>query len=374
MQQVFIFIIFNFLAVVFKPYYFASSASGSSEEERSIVFHSFSVDKKTLADIDMHEYFTDCFVEAEDHPEPERSQVLLKLKFPTTFDFFVDPKLSEGLTFFCGVTPPLHHIPYQVKRNGNILETLNDNWTLWGWSQWYRRNYAALTEASTLVILHFDDHTDFMSPRVHISGDEIFDSITNRQINLLEPDSIVSAIHSTSIGIGSFIAPFLWQLNSKIKNIKILHVSKRYLRSPEFFKIIIDAKQEHFPKDLQRLELKLSALEGLTNRGVEYVRSADLSTLLSCISDEDRILAHFDLDCFNNRYDRSSDWHERESIHDPVASKIMEEINTVCESLHSAVGLERLEEIAIAYCPGFFPAEFWKDAYEILMAHFKKGK
>lgn len=370
MRKRFIFIVFNFIWLILPSYFGAASLDTDAPVVSSPRFHKFEVSRNALKTVDLSGYFTDCFVEVED-TDPENPQVTLKLYFPSTADFFIDPRLNEGLASFCGDRPPLYQIPHMVKRDGNILETLNDNWTLWGWSQWYARNHMSLTDETTLTIVHFDDHTDFMSPRIHVES-EMYDSLTGKPVNLLDPDSIASAIGSTGIGIGSFIAPFLWQLNSKIKNIKILHVSQRYSKELEFFKTALSLTESHFPQqNLQRLELNLVPIERLLGQNIEYVRTSDLNLLLPYISPRDRILVHFDLDCFNNRYDRDSDWEEKETIHNPSLEETSREISTVCRLLIESIDRERFEDISIAYCPGFFPAELWKTAGEILMSYFK---
>jgi len=374
MRKRFIFIFSNFLWLMLPSYFEAASLDADSSIVASPRFHSFKVHRNALEAVNLGEYFTDCFVEVED-TDAHDHHVSLKLHFPATADFFIDPRLYEGLAFFCGGLPSLCQIPYQVKRDGVVLETLNDNWTLWGWSQWYSRNHMSFTDETTLTILHFDDHTDFMSPRIHIVESEMYDSLTGKPINLLDPDSVASAICSTGIGIGSFIAPFLWQLNSKIKNVKILHVSQRYSKELEFFQIVLSSKQQHFPqRDLQRLELNLVPIERLLGKDIEYVRTSSLATVLPCISARDRILVHFDLDCFNNRYDRDSDWTEKETTHDPSLKEVSREIDTVCGLLNTEIGRKRLEDISIAYCPGFFPAELWETSREILMSYFKEER
>lgn len=349
----------------------AEVAIARTAEEKAPVFYTLTTQKPTTGtntEDFLSDYFTDCIAEVVSETE---STITFNLSFPNSSEFFVDPDLETGLRFFCGYVPPLHSLAYQFKETDKYIEALNDSWTLLGWSKWFSRNYDSLSEDSTIVIIHFDDHTDFMSPRVSIREEGLFDLITGSRIDLRSPDSIIKAIQSTSIGIGSFFAPFIWEVQSKVKQIKILHVSQRYEALPEFFKLEAEVRHESFPVECERLTLKLTPSEAISDSGVDYVRTSELSNLLPFISEGDRILVHFDLDCFNNRFDRDSDWASKAEIYNPNADAIHSAIKTACESLVSRYGLERLENISIAYCPGFFPAEYWEAAHKILMSYLK---
>jgi hypothetical protein len=68
------------------------------------------------------------------------------------------------------------------------------------------------------------------------------------------------------------------------------------------------------------------------------------------------------MDYFNNRYDGDGDWHEREASLDPPLNIVLNEIDELVATLRDGRLGSRIEDIVISYSPGFFPAEFWRDA------------
>jgi hypothetical protein len=80
------------------------------------------------------------------------------------------------------------------------------------------------------------------------------------------------------------------------------------------------------------------------------------------------VLLHVDLDYFNNRYDGDSDWSERTGSLDPPIKKIIAKVDELFDSL-IATGVGRhVEDVVIAYSPGFFPVEFWAQTSERVLA------
>ena len=83
------------------------------------------------------------------------------------------------------------------------------------------------------------------------------------------------------------------------------------------------------------------------------------------------ILLHIDMDYFNNRYDGDSDWRGRTERLDPNPERICAMIDRMTAALDQYGVFERIEDVVIAYSPGFFPAELWPMADERLMANMR---
>ena len=84
------------------------------------------------------------------------------------------------------------------------------------------------------------------------------------------------------------------------------------------------------------------------------------------------ILLHIDMDYFNNRYDGDSDWLDRRRKLDPSLASVLDKVDALADALHGARLASRLEDVVIAYSPGFFPSEYWQAADERLRAAFAR--
>ena len=78
------------------------------------------------------------------------------------------------------------------------------------------------------------------------------------------------------------------------------------------------------------------------------------------------ILVHIDMDYFNNRYDGDSDWEIRDPGFNASSTEIRAKIDELASALCAPHIAPRIEDIVIAYSPGFFPAEYWQQANEQL--------
>ena len=78
------------------------------------------------------------------------------------------------------------------------------------------------------------------------------------------------------------------------------------------------------------------------------------------------------MDYFNNRYDGDSDWRERKNQFDPPLQNILAKIDQLTEALMDFGLAPRIENIAIAFSPGFFPAEHWGQAADRLVPAFEQ--
>jgi hypothetical protein len=68
------------------------------------------------------------------------------------------------------------------------------------------------------------------------------------------------------------------------------------------------------------------------------------------------------MDYFNNRYDGDSDWSTRTALHDPSLEMVLAKIDEVTAALQTSDVASQVDDIVVAFSPGFFPAEFWAAA------------
>jgi hypothetical protein len=208
---------------------------------------------------------------------------------------------------------------------------------------------------SSLILLHVDDHRDLASPRLKCDGDTMRDLVTGHQSSVDRPDSIVEAIESGAIGMGSFMTPFLAAVGQ---------AEVRHLCQPPKATVTQDfiIRIEHVPDDLldPGALRPVTSLESITGVGPSRYRlTPNLDDWLEGI-EGGPILLHIDLDYFNNRYDGDSDWRNRPVRHDPPIEEIYSRIEELSRALRQRGLLEAIEDVVFAFSPGFFPAELWE--------------
>lgn len=240
------------------------------------------------------------------------------------------------------------------RRSGRILAALYDTWTLQSWSEWLSKRGST---PSSVTILHADDHRDFGSPRLFVTADGLVDPFTGQSFDVRDPTAVQSAIASGAVGMGSFMTPFLHAVPC---------ATIRHLCQPPKVRATQDQGVEvgHVTDELLdhsklRPALTLKPADGAT---VRYRATSNLFDWLDGLPAGDPILVHIDMDYFNNRYDGDSDWSSRPAILDPDLPQILSEIDRVIAALSTPDVASRIEDIVIAFSPGFFPAEYWRIA------------
>lgn len=279
----------------------------------------------------------------------------LSLNWPTGAGRHVDPKLDVGLAWWGGEIG-LGDMALQRRREGRIFRSLYDTWTLHSWSEWVSRAAPAALEG--LVILHIDDHRDLGEPRLFTDGEQLVDSLTQVNFDLSDPNTVRDAIESGAIGMGSFMTPFLLGIPS---------CEVRHLCQPPKAKLTSEYKfcpvtvpDTILAPQRTRPGVRLHAVPGALGPGT-YRITPSVDAWLEALP-EGPILLHVDMDYFNNRYDGDSDWLSRTDILDPPIEAICAKIDEIVEALDRTGALSRIEDVAIAFSPGFFPAEFWARA------------
>lgn len=283
---------------------------------------------------------------------------------------YVDPNLAKGL-FWWGNELQYQSIALARKRRGRVLLSLNDTWTLESWSEWLTRG----RNTKDIVILHVDDHKDLGSPRIFYSQDCWIDPITGLDLNLLDPKSVASAIMSGALSMGSFMTPFLHY----VPEAEVRHLCQAPKCIGTFDTVIKLGKEIDSLLNLNAFRPSISLDPGLNlargkpsfTRG-RYRFTDDLNSWLegldSLVSTSDTaFLLHIDMDYFCNRYDGDSDSLENPKPLNPELAEILSRIDMLTRALKRYSLLDRLDDIVIAFSPGFFPAEYWAESCERLL-------
>lgn len=165
----------------------------------------------------------------------------------------------------------------------------------------------------------------------------------------------MAAIESGAIGMGSFMTPFLAAAPQ---------AEVRHLIQPPKGQRTLDFEIRHgvVGDDLIEPGAPRPAVELVpTGAGTGPRRYRMTPSLDDWLSDLDgrRLLLHVDMDYFCNRYDGDSDWRSRVLPLDPPMEAIERRVDEVVAALNKRGLIGRLEDIVVAYSPGFFPAEFW---------------
>lgn len=278
---------------------------------------------------------------------------------------YVDPRLQEGLDWW-QLETGFSDMPLAKRRNGRVLQTLYDTWTLLSWSEWLARQ--SQMRASSVVLLHVDDHRDIGSPRLFNEPCGWRDPITKKTVSLMDPDSIHSAICSGAIGMGSFLTPFLHAV--PMAEVRHLCQPPKSQQTLDFKILLSEETDTLLDITATRPSIELVDSDEIKQPGC-YRLTPHLSDWLEGIKDQP-ILLHIDMDYFCNRYDGDSDFLDRPSHLNLSLDVVFEKIDELLEALHKNNICERLEDIVIAFSPSFFPAEYWDVTSNRLLAGLKR--
>lgn len=273
----------------------------------------------------------------------------------------VDPQLAIGLAWWGGNTTR-STMALSKRRVGHILSTLYDTWTLHSWSEWLVQQ--APSRAASVVVLHVDDHRDVGTPRLFVEPGGWRDPLTGELVKLIEPDSVARAIRSGALGMGSFLTPFLHMLPTA--EVRHLCQPPKAVCTLDHRVSLSETVDDLLERGALRPAVRLIPSPGVAGPGC-YRFTPDVRAWLDGIG-SGPILLHIDMDYFNNRYDGDSDWADRERHLDPPLREIFCKIDELTDALRDANLGERLEDVVIAYSPGFFPAEYWSAATDHLLS------
>lgn len=322
------------------------------------------IDRLPEAPAERHAALRDYFCDKDASAERTSQGWELTLDWPNDAARHVDPKLADGLAWWDG-NLERSGMALSMRRTGRILSTLYDSWTLHSWSEWLAR---AGPQTSPIVVLHVDDHRDLASPRLFVEPQGWRDPLTGRLVDLAQPGSVASAIRSGAIGMGSFLTPFLHAFPAA--EVRQLCQPPKAVDTRDFRVELIEQPDVLLDYEALRPAVELVPLPRETGPGC-YRVTPDLGDWLEGIG-AGPILLHIDMDYFNNRYDGDSDWPDRKRKLDPPLGLVLEKIDALVDALQFAGLAARLEDVVIAYSPGFFPGEYWGAAAKQLDAAFTR--
>ncbi len=310
-----------------------------------------------------HGFLRDYFCDKDAIATTEDNQVRLRLEWPVEAERHIDPGLQTGLHWWGrGVT--LSSMWSAFWREGRILTTLYDTWTLHSWSEWLVRT--PIARAKNVILLHVDDHRDLGAPRLLVRGGALVDAITGKGVSLHDPDSVRNAIDSGAIGMGSFMTPFI----REIPEVRVRHLCQppKVQQTIRSRLMLMGVGDTLLHTGAERPAIEYAPVDEADASG-SYLATPDVRLWANGIEGRPT-LVHIDMDYFNNRYDGDSAWLERADRLDPDLPDILKKIDELVDAL--ARSRAEIEDVTIAYSPGFFPAEYWQVADQRLRAGLGK--
>ena len=287
----------------------------------------------------------------------------IDLNWPSTADYFVDPCIEKGLAWWRPGSA-ISEVHMQVSYTPRGQLSLNDAWTLYSWSNWLADRRKCGHAIAEVVILHVDDHTDLMTPRLTFQEDGLEDAISGRTFDIYEPESVRSAILSGAVGVGSFMSPFI----HAFPQVHLRHLSQT---APDEDAQDFALVAESIPDTLLNTNAFRPAIGISKSVGAyagHYRLTRKLTSWLSELPDAP-VLLHVDMDYFNNRYNGDSDWETRVRKHDPDLTEILPAIDKLFSAINDAGVASRIENVTVALSPRFFPAELWPRSIDRMQEH-----
>ncbi len=287
----------------------------------------------------------------------------IELEAPDYPGFYVDPEIEDGMRWWGGGDPlPLNLAPLAVRQDEGFLLAMNDNWTLFSWSCWLKDRLAAGQRPARLNVIHLDSHSDMMSPRLSRRGEAWTDLHTGEPVDLWRPETVVAAIGSGAIGIGSFIAPLFHEIPAT--NVFHLCCARHFRRPPGAYAMTPAwGDEDALFNEARRPEFELAPIDGEDRRQGVYFLTDDLDALLSRVPPAPTLL-HLDMDYFNNRFDGNPDWADIKDRHDPERGTVLNEIDGFFQALAASATGEWIEDVSVGLSPAFFPAALWPPAID----------
>ncbi len=265
-------------------------------------------------------------------------------------DYAYCEDISSGLNLFSIE-------PKDVKDYCKITKTnclcLSECWMPYAWSVIRNRENF---DIKNLTVIHIDDHSDLMSPLISYNGAWHTDLLTQKTVQISNPESIKAAIKSGAITIGSMLTPII----SSVEKVSVLHLKQNIIKKKEFEMRFRSVPDITFYKKTHRFSIDyLPIYTNLKSNNI-YVKTSEIVDLFKFIDKNSKILLHIDMDYFNNRFNGSTSWeHERQFLHNPnidVQKKVM---SMLCKKLGDLNKTHHIDYIFIGVSPSFYPVEFW---------------
>ncbi len=306
-------------------------------------------DEKARMDA-IHDYFPDHLIQVDDtsthcHLSLQRSN----------YDYCED--IGDGLSWLGVNRDDVRD--FYVSGPQSFL-CLLESWIPYGWSMFLTNNDY---RESSIAVIHLDDHTDMMSPKIGLYGTDWKDMLTHATIDMRAPETMKQGVLSGAITLGSMMTPLLHHLD----RVDVFHLA--YGRPSASMSIdrttiaddLLDPRRRRMAVDVS------SSLASAQRDAIRYLRTPEIVEIAKAIHPTKDILLHIDMDYFNNRYNGSDGWRDRPAMHDPPLELQKEEMVRICERFVRAGLVERIRHVSIGISPSFYPSEFWEEAMTYLL-------
>lgn len=237
---------------------------------------------------------------------------------------------------------------------------LLESWIPYGWSMYLANNNY---RPQGIAVIHLDDHTDMMSPKIGRYGTGWKDMLTHAAVDMRTPETIKQAVLSGAITLGSMMTPLLHHFD----RIDVFHLTYRNSRTSGILgrttitDELLDPGRKRMAVDTSK------CFSGAPQDASRYLRTRDIAEIISAIHPTMDIFLHIDMDYFNNRFNGSSEWRAPPVKHDQPLQLQKEEMTRINESLVRAGLVDRIRHVSIGISPSFYPSEFWEEATTYLL-------
>lgn len=237
---------------------------------------------------------------------------------------------------------------------------LLESWMPYGWSMFLANNNY---RENNIAVIHLDDHTDMMSPKIGLYGAHWKDMLTRAAIDMCAPETMKQAVLSGAITLGSMMTPLLHHFD----RVDVFHLA--YGRSSASMCINrITIADDLLDPGRRRMAVDISSGPVSAQRDASrYFRTQEIAEIAKAIHRTTDIFLHIDMDYFNNRYNGSDEWKDLPTRHDQPLDIQKQEMTRICESFVKAGLVERIRHVSIGISPSFYPSEFWEEAMTFLL-------
>lgn len=296
------------------------------------------------------DYFSDHEIEIIDTPTHYRLEL-------NRSDFLYCENVEKGLKDF-GINKSAVR-DFHVMGQKSFF-CLLESWIPYGWSKFITKTQYL---PDSLTVIHLDDHTDLMSPKISVTHNKWKDMLTGENISFSEPDSIKMAIESGAITVGSMMTPLIHHIG----NVDVFHLMQnvdtvfQYLEKGKHSDTLIDPSQKR---------ISINFIDTSYNKNIKsniYLKTSHLSEIIKNIKPEAEIFLHIDMDYFNNRFNGSTDWANYPLKHNLSLNEQKMVMSNFCYNILDVGLVSRIKHISIGISPSFYPAEFWKEGTVFLL-------
>lgn len=298
----------------------------------------------------VHDYFPDHLIEVDDtathcHLSLQRSN----------YDYCED--IGDGLRWLGVNRNDVRDFYFSGPQS---FLCLLESWIPYGWSMFLANSDY---REKKIAVIHLDDHTDMMSPKIGLYGPQWKDMLTYSTIDMCTPETIKKSVLSGAISLGSMMTPLLHHFDQ----IDVFHLASgrasasMCIDRTTIADDLLDPGRRRMAVDISR---SLASARRDTSR---YLRSPKIAEIVEVIHPTIDIFLHIDMDYFNNRYNGSDEWKDLPVRHDQSLNLQKEEMTRVCDSLVKDKLVERIRHVSIGISPSFYPSEFWKEAMTFLL-------